>query len=172
MAPRSLRSGAGFKPPRAAVVKSDGGERRGKDGTRFRQVRSRETSASKPSMKCRNSTVDVETGVGGCSGTSKNGDLKTGSCGIRLGGGVNLDRALTRSVGTCRPDVKGASRAGDPCQAAAVFVGVRGHFVAECKTRSSISVSCERASRWFPREMLATHRSRSPRDLPCLSKRA
>jgi len=126
MAPRSLRSGAGFKPPRAAVVKSDGGERRGKDGTRFRQVRSRETSASKPSMKCRNSTVDVETGVGGCSGTSKNGDLKTGSCGIRLGGGVNLDRALTRNVGTCRPDVKGASRAGDPCQALSTDAGHRG----------------------------------------------
>ena len=126
MAPRSLRSGAGFKPPRAAVVKSDGGERRGKGGTRFRQVRSRETSESKPSMKCRNSTVDVETGVCGYSGISRNGDLKTGSCGIRLGGGVNLDRALTRNVGTCRPDGKGASRAGDPCQALSTDAGHRG----------------------------------------------
>ena len=126
MAPRSLRSGAGFKPPRAAVVKSDGGERRGNDGTRFRQVRSRETSESKPSMKCRNSTVDVETGAGDYSGTSKNGDLKTGSCGIRLGGGVNLDQALTRNVGTCRPDAKGASRAGDPCQALSTDAGHRG----------------------------------------------
>lgn len=30
MAPRSLVAGPGFKPPRAAVVKSHGGERRGK----------------------------------------------------------------------------------------------------------------------------------------------
>ena len=126
MAPRSLRSGVGSKPPRAAVVKSDGGERRGKGGTRFRQVRSRETSESKPPMKCRNSTVDVETGVCGYSGTSRNGDLKTGSCGIRLGGGVNLDQALTRNVGTCRSDEKGTSRAGDPCQALSTDAGHRG----------------------------------------------
>src|SRR5208282_4336678 len=59
-------------------------------------------------------------------GTSKNGDLKTGSCGIRLGGGVNLDQALTRNVGTCRPDAKGASRAGDPCQALSTDAGHRG----------------------------------------------
>jgi hypothetical protein len=32
-APRGRRSGVGLKPPRAAVVKSDGGERRGKGGT-------------------------------------------------------------------------------------------------------------------------------------------
>ena len=30
MAPRSRLAGAGFKPPQAAVVKSDGGERWGK----------------------------------------------------------------------------------------------------------------------------------------------
>ena len=126
MAPRSRRSGAGFKPPRAAVVKSDGGERRGKGGTRSRQVRSRETSESEPSMKCRNRTVDVETGDGGRSGTSKGGDLKTGPCGIRLEGGVNLDQALTRNVGTCRPDAKGASRAGDPREALSTDAGHRG----------------------------------------------
>jgi hypothetical protein len=85
-------------------------------GTRSRQVRSREKSESGPSVNCRNCTDDVETG-GGHSGTSEGGDLKTGSCGIRLEGGVSLDQALTRNVGTCRPDAKGASRAGDPCQA-------------------------------------------------------
>ena len=42
-----------LKPPQAAVVKSDGGERCGKVGTRFRQARLREASASEPSMKCR-----------------------------------------------------------------------------------------------------------------------
>jgi len=41
------------KPPQAAAVKSRGGERCGKVGTRSRQVWSREASASEPSMKCR-----------------------------------------------------------------------------------------------------------------------
>ena len=65
-------------------------------------------------MNCRKRTVDVETGYGGHSGISKGGDLKPGPCGIRLEGGVNLDQALIRNVGTCRSDAKGASRAGDP----------------------------------------------------------
>ena len=68
-------------------------------------------------MNCRKRTVDVETGDGGQSGISKGGDLKPGPCGIRLEGGVNLDQALIRNVGTCRFDVKGASRAGDPREA-------------------------------------------------------
>ena len=41
------------KPPQAAVVKSDGGERCGNGGTRSRQARLREASASKPLMTCR-----------------------------------------------------------------------------------------------------------------------
>jgi hypothetical protein len=126
MAPRSRRSGVGSKPPRAAVVKSDGGERRGNGGTRFRQVRSREASESKPSMNCRKRTVDVETEGDGHFGTSKGGDLETGSCGIRLEGGANLDQALIWNVGTCRPDAKGASRAGDPRQALSTDAGHRG----------------------------------------------
>jgi hypothetical protein len=68
-------------------------------------------------MNCRKRIVNVETGDGGHSGISKGGDLETGSCGIRLEGGVNLDRALTRNVGTCRSDAKGAGRAGDPRKA-------------------------------------------------------
>src|SRR5580698_5840802 len=124
--PRSRQSGVGFKLPRAAVVKNDGGERRGNGGTRFRQVRSSETSESKPSMNCRKRTVDVESGGGGRSGISKSGDLETGSCGIRLEGGVTLDQALIRNVGTCRPDAKGASQAGDPRQALSTEAGHRG----------------------------------------------
>jgi hypothetical protein len=77
-------------------------------------------------MNCRNCTVDVETGDGGRSGTSRSGDLKTGSCGIRLEGGVTLDQALSRNMGTCRPDVKGASRAGDPRQTLSTEAGHRG----------------------------------------------
>src|SRR3984893_15424892 len=44
---------SGLKPPRAAADKSRGGERCGNAGTRFRQARLREASASEPSMKCR-----------------------------------------------------------------------------------------------------------------------
>jgi transposase len=97
-----------------------------KAGQIARQVRSRETSASKPSMNCRKRIDDVETGGDSRSGISKSGDLKTGSCGIRLEGGVNLDQALTRNVGTCRRDAKGASRAGDPRQALSTDAGHRG----------------------------------------------
>src|SRR6266516_5065679 len=53
MALRGRQSGSGLKPPQAAVVKSDGGERCGNAGTRFRQARLREASESEPSMKCR-----------------------------------------------------------------------------------------------------------------------
>ena len=77
-------------------------------------------------MNCRKRIVDVETGGGDHSGTSKGGDLKTGSCGIRLEGGVTLDQALIRNVGTCRPDAKGASRAGNPRQALSTEAGHRG----------------------------------------------
>ena len=77
-------------------------------------------------MNCRKPTVDVKTGSSGRSGISKSGDLKTGSCGIRLEGGVNLDRALTRNVGTCRSDAKGASRVGDPRQALSTDAEHRG----------------------------------------------
>src|ERR1700686_2838690 len=50
---RGRQSDVDLKPPQAAVVKSDGRERCGNAGTRFRQARLREASASKPSMKCR-----------------------------------------------------------------------------------------------------------------------
>src|ERR1700686_2463001 len=50
---RVRQSGVDLKPPQAAVVKSDGGERCGKVGTRFRQARLREASASEPLMTCR-----------------------------------------------------------------------------------------------------------------------
>lgn len=82
-------------------------------------------SESEPPMNCRKRIVDVETGDGGHSGTSKSGDLKTGPYGIRLEGGMNPDQALTRNVGTCRTDVKGASRAGDPRQALSTDAGHR-----------------------------------------------
>ena len=65
-------------------------------------------------MNCRNSIDDVETEVGGHFGISEGGDLKSGPCGVRLEGGVNLDQALSRNVGTCRLDAKGDLQVVDP----------------------------------------------------------
>src|SRR5262245_56881603 len=50
---RVQQSGADRKPPQAAAAKSRGGERCGNVGTRSRQARSREASASEPLQKCR-----------------------------------------------------------------------------------------------------------------------
>ena len=77
-------------------------------------MRSRETSESEPSMKCRKRMDGVKTGGGGHSGTSLGGGLKTGPSGTRLEGGVNLGQALSRNVGTCRCDVKGEDQVGNP----------------------------------------------------------
>lgn len=92
-------------------------------------MRSRETSESKPSMNCRNSIEGVETEGGGHFGISEGGVLKTGPCGVRLEGGVNLEQALSRNVGTCRFDAKGAGRAGDPRQALSTDAKHRGRAV-------------------------------------------
>ena len=77
-------------------------------------------------MNCRKRIVDVETRGGDHSGTSKGGVLKPGPCGIRLVSGVNLDQALVWNVGTCRSDVKGASRVGDPRKALSTDAEHRG----------------------------------------------
>ena len=63
------------------------------------------------------------------SGISLGGALKSGPCGIRLEGGVNLDQALVWNVGTCRSDAKGASRAGDPRETLSTDAGHRGRTV-------------------------------------------
>ena len=68
----------------------------------------------------------VRTGNDGRPGISLSGDLKPGSCGTRLEGGVNLDQALAWNVGTCRSDAKGAGRVGDPRKALSTDAGHRG----------------------------------------------
>src|SRR6516225_4640318 len=101
-------------------------QRRGKGGTRSRQVRSRETSESEPPVNCRNRIVGVRTRSGGHPGISRSGDLKPGSGGARLEGGVNLDQALARNGRTCRSDAKGGGRAGDPREIASTEAEHRG----------------------------------------------
>jgi len=72
---------------------------------------------------------DVRTGNGGRPGISMSGDLKTGSSGIRLEGGVNLDQALPWNVGTCCSDAKGAGRAGDPRETLSTEAEHRGRTI-------------------------------------------
>src|SRR5271165_8827 len=125
-APRSRPSGAGFKPPQAATVKSRGGERCGKGGTWSRQVRLKETSASEPLMTCRKRMDDVETGGKSLTRDQSGGwpDCRPG--GIRHEGGVTLSQALVRNVGTCRSDAKGGIQAGGPCKDESTDAGHRG----------------------------------------------
>src|SRR5712692_5512049 len=59
---RVRQSGVDLKPPQAAVVKNHGGERCGKTGTRFRQARLIEASASEPPAKCRKRSDDAKIG--------------------------------------------------------------------------------------------------------------
>jgi hypothetical protein len=109
-------------PSRAVVVSVAG-----KGGTRSRQVRSGEMSASEPLMTCRNALDGVETGGKALApGMSVGGALRPGPRGTRLGGGVNPDQALVWNAGTCRPDVKGEAQAGGPRKSRSTDAGHRG----------------------------------------------
>jgi len=112
MAPRVRQSGADPKPLQAAVVKSDGGERCRNVGTRSRQVRPREASASEPPMKCRKRIRRCQNrGVTLPPGGVR--ELPEGcSSGIRHVGGAKLGQALVWNVRTCRSDAKGAVTSG------------------------------------------------------------
>lgn len=46
--------------------------------------------------------------------------------GIRHEGGVSLDQAFVRNVGTCRPDAKGEAQAGGACEGESTDAGHRG----------------------------------------------
>jgi len=86
----------------------------GKGRARLDQVRTEETNASEPLMKCRKGMGDVET-----TGVKLLWDKRRGrpaDClrGIRHEGGVKSVQALVRNVGTCHPDVKGETQVEAP----------------------------------------------------------
>src|SRR5712671_6638955 len=94
---RGRQSGVDLKPPQAAVVKSDGGERCGKVGTGFRQARLREASASEPLQKCRNRIRRCQNRgptLPPGSAWGMHGDCPSG---IRHVGGAKLNQALGRN---------------------------------------------------------------------------
>jgi hypothetical protein len=94
-----------------------------KGGTRSRQVGSGEASESEPSMTCRNSMGDVETGGAIFSRDKLGGCPEDWPSGIRHVGGAKPDQALVGNVRTCRPDAKGDVQA---AKTARIRVPMRG----------------------------------------------
>jgi len=86
---RSRPAGGGFKPPQAALVKSQCGERCGKGGEKPRQVRTRKASISEPLMTRRNHLTDVETELVGVVRDKPGGYLLTD----QAASGVEVARA-------------------------------------------------------------------------------
>ena len=78
LALRGRPAGGGRKPPRAAPVKSRGGERRGKGVLPARQVWITKASASEPLMKCRKRIDGIKTGVESFPRDEPGGSLLTG----------------------------------------------------------------------------------------------
>jgi len=109
---RGRQTGVDLKPPQAAVVKSNGGERCGNAGTRFRQARLREASASEPSMKCRKRIRRCQNRGLTLPPGSARGDPEDCPSGIRHVDGAKLNQALVRNVRTCRSDAKGEVSSG------------------------------------------------------------
>jgi hypothetical protein len=70
MALRSRLAGAGAKPPAAAEVKSQCGERVGQGGQTACQVGTKKTNASEPLKTCRKRRDDVKTGASRYPGSS------------------------------------------------------------------------------------------------------
>src|SRR5260221_14263874 len=100
MALRGRQSGVDLKPPQAAVVKSNGGERCGNAGTGFRQARLREASASEPSMKCRKRIRRCQNrGLTLPPGSARE-NPEVCPCGIRHVDGAKLNQALVWNVRT------------------------------------------------------------------------
>src|SRR5271166_1342191 len=120
---RGRRSGVDLKPPQAAVVKSNGGERCGKVGTGFRQARLREASASEPLQKCRKRIRRCQNrGVTLPPGSAR-GNPEACPSGIRHVGGAKLNQALVRNVRTCASMQRERSQA---AQTARIGVPMRG----------------------------------------------
>jgi len=76
--------------------------------------------------------------------------------GVRHEGGVILDQASLRNVGTCRPDAKGRAQAGEPCEGASTDAGHRGGM-----TRSSGE---SRETDWSEGAMSSSNEHRSTGD--------
>jgi hypothetical protein len=93
------------------LSKSNGGERCGNAGTRFRQARLREASASEPSMKCRKRIRRCQNRGLTLPPGSARGNPEVCPSGIRHVDGAKLNQALVRNVRTCPPMQREKSQA-------------------------------------------------------------
>ncbi len=91
-----------------------GGERFGKGGTRFHQVRIGKANESEPLMTCRKRTDAVETGLQSLVRDEAWGIPVFCPGGGRHEGGASPVQALVRNVGTYRSDAKGELTSGRP----------------------------------------------------------
>ena len=88
-----------------------------KGAARLRQVRSMQTNESEPSMTCRNSLKSRRNRGGAVTRDEGRGEPDEYSTGVRHEGGVNVDQASLRNVGTCRPDAKGEAQVAETASA-------------------------------------------------------
>ena len=113
---RSRLSGAGFKPPQAASVKSRCRERWGK-GRRYRSgVGHGDERERTPDDVSKGSLATSKPGAGLSLLGQGWGGPDDGPTGVRHEGGVTVILASMRNVRTCRSDVTGAGQAGGPCK--------------------------------------------------------
>jgi hypothetical protein len=102
----------------AERILSNGGERCGNAGTRYRQARLREASASEPSMKCRKRIRRCQNRELTLPPGSARGNPEVCPSGIRHVDGAKLNQALVWNVRTCRSDAKGEVSSGQNREAA------------------------------------------------------
>src|SRR5919198_593501 len=114
LALRSRPAGGGFKPPRAASVKSRGGERRGK-------VAPVSAAGVSQEGERKQTTDDVSKEIGWHQNRgvfAALGRVWRGPAdrpdGGRHGGGAGFGLGPVRNVGTCRPDTAGGQWSSDP----------------------------------------------------------
>jgi len=88
---------------------------------------------------------------------SASGVLKPGPPDIRLEGGVNLGQALMRNRRTCRPDVKGDSRAGNPRKTQSTDAGHRGRMA--CSRVEGAVMALDRRGRGIQPSAAANRRT-------------
>ena len=106
---------------RARVVSVEG-----KGAARPRRVWSKKTNVSEPLMTCREVPKMTSKPGGVVDPGQAQKEPVDWLGGVRHEGGVILDQASMRNVGTCRPDVKERAQAGDPCKGASTDAGHRG----------------------------------------------
>jgi hypothetical protein len=108
----------------------------------------------------------METGGKSLTRDESGGCPDYGPDGIRHDGGVTLNRAIARNVGTCRPDAKGAVQAGGPREDWSTNAGHRGGAARSREEGSAGTSGRKCAARGLATAGDAQRSSRDDRDPP------